>query len=810
MRGNFRYLIENIIIASKDSFRRNTILLIRNHSMLLLIRGLLVGLFLTHGVLANTSNDEHFTIVEKNHKKGLFDEDGNVIIPVAYDDLGWSQGLPEVFHKVIGYRENKLWGLIGIKNKIISEPRYTEVIPFVDKLLIASITSSEKSDIRYGLINTDGEQELSFRYCSLIRHHHQLIASIIRNNRPTYGLLNREGEAILGFDFNSIVPLSEELYGMTNERGQVALFSRDGTALTGFEYDSISTFQHQLAIIYQQGMQGVIQEDGTEVVKPQYRQVKIHGPHAVSVLSFNKWHVYNAENQWVVDYTFDSILPVGEDLYRVKMGSLETFVDRRGESIVPRQWRVESLQEGFAVLSQDKKLGVMRSRGGEEDVHQLILPLEYDSVRIDGQFVLAAKQISETSTDEYVWSLFDAQGKHLTSFAYQSMVPKSEGRFLVQRKNLWGYLDTTGTEVVACQYLRATSFSGGVASVDLTNGQGVIDRQGNWKIEPFNYREGRLNLERVHDDLYIFKTDFELNKATKYGLINSEGKEIYSSHNELVHNGHSLWERNAVGKYGLVSYQGVSMLDIVYDSISPLQEQKIYLFHKEGKSGIIDRQGNILVDLNNDFQELHTMSNEFLGVKINDKFGFVDSQGRLRIANRYDSITHFRDNMAAVKLLGKWGYINKSERLIVQPHFEQAYMFHKNLAVVKKNNRYGMVNRKGQTVIPIEYPRIEPAQQNRFLLYKGDQTGGDQDLKVGLAGNSGKILIYPKYDDLQDLGNGYVIARRGDRYGLLSLNGRSTIPLKHQQLIYDQYNDVYLALEKPAWQTLDLPLSVGK
>ena len=101
----------------------------------------------------------------------------------------------------------------------------------------------------------------------------------------------------------------------------------------------------------------------------------------------------------------------------------------------------------------------------------------------------------------------------------------------------------------------------------------------------------------------------------------------------------------------------------------------MYTFSKEGQSGILDKNGQELVGLDNNFQELHPLEDDFLGVKIDGKFGFVDVLGRLRIANRYDSVTHFHHGMAAVKVLGRWGYINKSERIIVQPRFACAYPF---------------------------------------------------------------------------------------------------------------------------------------
>jgi hypothetical protein len=65
---------------------------------------------------------------------------------------------------------------------------------------------------------------------------------------------------------------------------------------------------------------------------------------------------------------------------------------------------------------------------------------------------------------------------------------------------------------------------------------------------------------------------------------------------------------------------------------------------------------------------------------------------------------------------------------------------------------------------------------------------------VGLVDEKGQLLIYPKYDGIEDIGNGYVIIHRGNAYGLVTLQGANTIPLKYDYLRYDPYNDLYLAL----------------
>lgn len=754
-------------------------------------------------IVANPVNDDaRFTIVEKNALKGLFDEEGTMIIPIEYEDLGWIGSLPIVYNKVIGYKEKGHWGLIDVKNHKVTEARYYSLTPFYEKLIIASKGTSSSRKRVYGLINNRGEQELSFRYHSLKANHEQLIASIITNAQAAYGVIDEEGQAIIGLQYKNIVGLSPHRYAVYNPSDKLAVYTSEGEVLTSFSYDSISTFdKNHLATVYQNGKQGVIREDGVIVVPVEFQKVKIGEKGEINVLPFNQWHVFNGKNEKLRSYTFEEMKPAGANLYQVKLGNLSTFVDQEGQLILTENWQIDALQYDFALLKKGKKYGVMRRVKSEKN--EIILDTIYDTLYVEEKYILAAQKLDQ---DAYSWSMFNENGEQLTSYVYQDIEPSSEGLLAVKRKDYWGYIDSKGEEVIPCQYLSVSPFRHGRASVDFIDGQGIIDTYGHWTIKPFKYKGASLNLERIHDDLYIFSTKAHRYEAARHGLVDSEGREIYVGSYPLMDNGHAVWEKNEQGKYGMIAYDGQRILETKYDTISALQEGMVYTFQKDGHYGIMNRDGEVLVNLDNNFQELYAMSNHYLGVKIEGKFGFVDTLGRLRIANRYDSISSFKSNMAAIKLLGRWGYINRSEQLVVQPHFEKAYPFIDGLAIVRKDGKYGMVNKKGETIVPNEYDRISPSTESRYLVEIHKNENGNDQAQVGLVSKEGHQLIYPKYDSLEDLGNGYVIISRNDRYGLLTLQGRSTIPLRYDNIKYDPYNDLYLVLEEQGWKSVDLTM----
>lgn len=749
---------------------------------------------LTHA----TGNDPLFTVVEKGNKKGLYDENGKLLIPIRYDDLGWSEGTPQVYYKVIGFREGAQWGLINIQNRRVCQPLFHHLLPHQDKLLIASRKKTDQ--LWYGLVNVKGEQVLSFRYQSLVSHGSQLIASFAKVQQLTYGVINNKGEALIGFKYTAIRPVAADRYAVRNVGGQEALFSNQGEALTLFQYDSIAQFEHALAVTYRQGKQGVIDRLGKEQVANSYQQVKVASQRSVSALPFDQWQAYTSTNHLIKTYAYETLQPVGVNLYQAKIGSVHTYINSIGEVIVPERWSVARLTEGFAVITDHQKHGVLSNLPGQRN--QIVVPVVYDSVRVEDGFIIAGKRLSANKAS-FDWQLFDPQGTLLSAYVYQEIGSLREHHFAVKRKNLWGYLDTRGQEVIACQYQSATPFSEHQASVSFQEGHGVIDTTGQWVISPLRRGDSKMQLEFINENAYVFCGAGDRLEAAQWGLMDRQGQEFYRTNHELIDNGNSLWERSADGRYGLVSYTGRQLLETRYDTVSTLQEGKVYTYQREGQWGIVSWDGRVLRDVNNNFEELHFMSDGFLGVRISGKYGFVDEWGRLRIANRYDSVTHFSNNMAAVKVMGNWGYIDKAEHLVVQPRFDGAYPFRGSVAMVRKNGKFGLVNAKGRTVVPVIYDRVQATRGGRYLLYLNDPQRG---ILMGLVSEAGDPLIHPKYESIEDLNNGFVIVGRQGKYGLLTTEGRSTIPMIHSRLVHDPFNEVYFSVSSPGWKTIKLTI----
>jgi hypothetical protein len=85
-------------------------------------------------------------------------------------------------------------------------------------------------------------------------------------------------------------------------------------------------------------------------------------------------------------------------------------------------------------------------------------------------------------------------------------------------------------------------------------------------------------------------------------------------------------------------------------------------------------------------------------VKLNDKWGYINTSGQFIIEPQFGDAKDFADNgLASVKNLnahyGQYGYINASGQFFIQPQFDYAGNFGESgLAMVVLNNKYGYIN----------------------------------------------------------------------------------------------------------------------
>jgi WG containing repeat len=76
----------------------------------------------------------------------------------------------------------------------------------------------------------------------------------------------------------------------------------------------------------------------------------------------------------------------------------------------------------------------------------------------------------------------------------------------------------------------------------------------------------------------------------------------------------------------------------------------------------------------------------------------------------------------------------------------------------------------------------------------------------GLADHDGRVLIEPRFEDLSMTGGQWVIVKQNNRYGLLTRDGLSLLPIQFSHLRYYIYSgkDAFMVHLESEWREIEI------
>ena len=736
---------------------------------------LLVFVFFCLEFQSIAGEGEEYSIIEKNHKKGLVNKKGRVLIPAEYEDLGWTNGGTQLLENVIGFKKNGLWGILNTKNEKVTDPIYASLTKFNEDWIIASKKLPYNSNIVFGVINAKGNAEIAFQYHNLQINNDQLIAILDHEDKFLYGILDDHAKPVIPITYDRIEVITDALYEvLVNDK--VAVYNANGDNITGFNLDSVKLYNEEYVFTYLHGKTGLVANNGEFIITPAYKSIVIENG-LLKAQKFKEWMMFDHSNLHLATYAYDEIVPKGDELYRITVGKAEALIHSSDSLLTPfSNFEILNSYDEWVSVRKDGKRGVLHLNGA------MFLEPVYDSVRfVNDAFIVKHKKEGKRG-----WSLINYSGRVMTDQVYDEISWLGDSYYKAKRDNYWGVINNVGKEIIFCKYDSVVQYTEGKLLVKFLGEDGILNLDGKWEILPQN-----KDIEIVDPMRYLIRSPFG-----SFVAYYPETKDFTAEYFLYKHGARYL-EKTLDHKYGLLDEEGKRVIKPEFDEISALQEDSIYYAKSENGYSFITKSGAIMNEDDDRFESINDMSEEFIGVKIDGRWGFVDINGKLRVANQYDNIGPYNEGLAPIKILGRWGYIDKREDIVVQPAYDTVYRFKGGVCEVVKKGKYGLINSAGKITLECEYDNLFKLKTGGYLSKK--------DNKYGLVSEKGRLLILPRFDEVKDLDNGFVIASRKGRYGLMSNDGVSIIPMIYEELKYDTYNNVYLAAKTPEWIEIELP-----
>lgn len=297
----------------------------------------------------------------------------------------------------------------------------------------------------------------------------------------------------------------------------------------------------------------------------------------------------------------------------------------------------------------------------------------------------------------------------------------------------YGFMDETGKIIIKPEYLRVSDFKEGLAYVskEITRNQGrdykwiFINTSGNIVFETDDFvKEGFSNGYAV------------LSGVKGYYFVDEKGNQFFDRYfadvRENFSDGFAIVSNEKFKNFRFIDTTGNYIEKLPFLNPTVFNKGLATYFSKEKLISIFNKDGEVIID---GIQEITDLSNEYLKLKKNGKWGFVDRSGNIIIDFQYDqerrkefdevlnlntdsldaipltqyrNVGHFREGLAMIQKDSLWGFINLKNEVVIEPIFKGIKEFSEGLAgATIDGKKWGFIDSSGKFIIEPRYYLVD-------------------------------------------------------------------------------------------------------
>lgn len=367
---------------------------------------------------------------------------------------------------------------------------------------------------------------------------------------------------------------------------------------------------------------GIIDKVGRVIVPFQYSDLRFFSEGLAAACQNNKYGFIDQDGHTVIPFVYDDVVSgFFSGISFVRQNGRVGAIDRRGEWVIPCEFEAVDAfntqhSERMIVAKKDGKWGAINRDCA------VVVPFIYDSLGYDFENDTA---LFRRGNDV---GLLTNGGKEILLNKYDEVSSFSEGRLLVSKDTLSGFVDSSGNEIVPCVYPLARDYNEGMVVVATKGKYGYLDLS------------GRLAIPQIYTNGWDF----------------SEGLGRVCSKNR---------------KWGFVDKTGATVIPFEYSSVSRFNEG-VAVVERNGSYGVINQCSNVVIPFSPDYiigyfhEGIAEIEKEDLeSFKLDGPKGFMDLSGRIIVACQYEKVSGFHNGVGWIKDNGLWGCVNNAGDVVI-------------------------------------------------------------------------------------------------------------------------------------------------
>lgn len=267
--------------------------------------------------------DGYIVYWQKN-KAGVMDIRGVDVVSPQYDKIELlGNGL------AAGKIKDK-WALLSLKDKgkELGMPEYDEITYVGDDGLIIAVKNG-----KYGFINTEGKEVISFLYDEVMMFHEGLAPVKLGKN---WGYINKDGKEVI-YPQYEFADVFSEGYARVKKDGSWGYIDKKGEYVISPRYSDATLFVKGIASVKLDKTWGVINTKGEFIIPPNYDKIlRVIEHDLIALKQDDKWGFASYDGKILVSPRYDDYAGFGANgLAAVKIGEKWGYVDKTGKLVIP-------------------------------------------------------------------------------------------------------------------------------------------------------------------------------------------------------------------------------------------------------------------------------------------------------------------------------------------------------------------------------------------------------------------------------------------------------------------------------------------
>jgi hypothetical protein len=457
------------------------------------------------------------------------------------------------------------------------------------------------------------------------------------------------------------------------------------------DYKEVNFFNDKYFLIKSEGLKGLIDLDGNEVIPAKFSDIEIYRNQIIILKSGNKVQYFYPKDQTISE-PFDKFEYITASLYQFYKGGQFLIYDAatNNSSIYFSTLNEVNYPLIYCTANENSKF-VVQCDNGFKYFETDFFYFDNSEPRFTIYRLLKAYQMYDSRTGKRFkvdYQKIEKRRIYEISNAFEELFAEKNKEFYAfVNEGKWGLMDTTFKLLIKPEYENI-----------LLNDEGIALRN-----------EGKIGLaDRVGKILVPVKYDNYI-KADNYWIVINEGK------------------------CGVVNQSGNEVVGVIYNELSLAFSNK-FIVKKGEKFGLIDENNNQLIAIR--YDDIYAEGN-YLFLKLNQKSGVANQSGNIIIPPKFDEIRLLNNSYFSITSQNKKSIIDTKGNQLFPPRFKE----------IDATDNPEIFKVSSFELINLTY--IDLRNEYGIEIEDSESKFNTKRYKTGIINASGQILLDPEYDEYQ-------------------------------------------------------------